>query len=298
LFLGSVHSLDATNGNPEDHFDLLYQNCVRVLGKKERPIKEKPVLPQTSGKKKSSIKVKPILPLTHEKKENSIKVKPILPKTTEKAENPANKKNEIKIFGEGNYSSDEIQIWTSINLDVETYRNGNKIPQVQDKNAWSKLTSGAWCYYENKTANGKKYGKLYNWYAINDPRGLAPKGYHIPTQSEWTLILQGIGEGYKDFDIAGTKMKSTTGWDNDGNGTNTNGFNGLPGGYRTADGNFLSIGECGMWWTSSVQTTEGFLRRATSWVVHLQAAFGFLHGDALYLRTGCSVRCVKDLDEQ
>jgi hypothetical protein len=108
LFLGSVHSLDATNGNPEDCFDLLYQNCLRVFGKKERPIKEKPVLPQTSGKKKSSIKVKPILPLTHEKKENSIKVKPILPKTTEKAENPANKKNEIKIFGEGNYSSDEI----------------------------------------------------------------------------------------------------------------------------------------------------------------------------------------------
>jgi len=294
FFFGSFQWLNATKGKPEDHFDLLYQNCARALGKKESPIKVKPILPKTTGKKKSSIKVKPILPLTIEKKESSIKVKPILPKTTEKKENPANKENEIKIFGEGIHSKDEIQIWTSKNLDVETYRNGTKIPQVQDKKAWSKLTSGAWCYYENKTANGTKYGKLYNWYAVNDPRGLAPKGYHIPTQSEWTLILQGIGEGYKDFDIAGTKMKSTTGWDNDGNGSNTNGFNGLPGGYRTADGNFLSIGECGMWWTSSVQTTEGFLRRATSWVVHLQADFGFLHGDALYLRTGCSVRCVRD----
>jgi uncharacterized protein (TIGR02145 family) len=293
LFLGSVHSLDATNGNPEDCFDLLYQNCVRVLGKKERPIKEKPVHPQTTGKKKSSIKVKPILPLTHEKKENSIKVKPILPKTTEKKENPANKKNEIKIFGEGNYSNDEIQIWTSINLDVETYRNGTKIPQVQDKNAWSKLTTGAWCYYENKTANGKKYGKLYNWYAVNDPRGLAPKGYHIPKfWEEWSFLNEFDGE--KD---SGSKIKSTTGWDNNGNGTNTNGFNGLPGGYRTADGNFLSIGECGMWWSSTVDGTEGFLRRGTSWAVDLHASSKW-SGSPIYLRTGCSVRCVKDLDEQ
>ena len=264
LFLGSVHSLDATKGNPEDCFELLYQNCARSLGKKE----------------------------------NSIKVKPVLPKTTEKKENSANKENEIKIFGEGNYSSDEIQIWTSKNLDVETYRNGNKIPQVQDKNAWSKLTTGAWCYYENKTANGKKYGKLYNWYAINDPRGLAPKGYHIPKfWEEWSFLNDFDGE--KD---SGTKMKSTTGWDNDGNGTNANGFNGLPGGYRTADGNFLSIGECGMWWSSTVDGSEGFLRRGTSWAVDLHANLRIdlpnWSGSPIYLRTGCSVRCVKDLDEQ
>jgi len=305
FFFGSFQWLNATKGKPEDHFDLLYQNCARALGKKESPIKVKPILPKIAGKKespikvkpilpkiagkkKSSIKVKPILPLTNEKKESPIKVKPILPKTTEKKENPANKENEIKIFGEGIHSKDEIQIWTSINLDVETYRNGTKIPQVQDKKAWSKLTTGAWCYYENKTANGTKYGKLYNGYAVNDPRGLAPKGYHIPEfWAEWNFLNEMDGDEYRS-----KRIQSTTGWANDGNGTNTRGFNGLPGGYRTDDGNFLSIGECGMWWTSSVATTEGFFHRATSWVAQL-----FAHSwrtDILNSRTGCSVRCVRD----
>ena len=99
------------------------------------------------------------------------------------------------------------QVWTTKNLDVTTYRNGDVIPQVQDANAWEKLTTGAWCYYENKTANGKKYGKLYNWNAVNDPRGLAPKGYHIPTDAEWTILTDYLGGDT----IAGTKMKSTSG---------------------------------------------------------------------------------------
>ena len=253
FFFGSFQWLNATKGKPEDHFDLLYQNCARALGKKESPIK----------------------------------VKPILPKTTEKKENPAIKENEIKIFGEGEHEG-EIQIWKSINLDVETYRNGTKIPQVQDKKAWSKLTYGAWCYYENKTANGTKYGKLYNGYAVNDPRGLAPKGFHIPDfWGEWYFLNDFDGE-----EDSGSKIKSTTGWDNNGNGTNTKGFNGLPGGYRTDDGNFLSIGECAYWWSSEVDETEGFWRRATSWAAYLGA--GFWAGDTFKLRTGCSVRCVRD----
>ena len=305
FFFGSFQWLNATKGKPEDHFDLLYQNCARALGKKESPIKVKPILPKITGKKESPIKVKPILPkttekkenpikekpilpLTNEKKESSIKVKPILPKTTEKKENSANKENEIKIIGEGNYSNDEIQIWTSKNLDVETYRNGTKIPQVQDKKAWSKLTTGAWCYYENKTANGTKYGKLYNWYAVNDPRGLAPKGYHIPEfWAEWSFLNEMDGE-----EDSGSKIKSTTGWDNNGNGTNTKGFNGLPGGYRTDDGNFLSIGECAYWWSSTVDDTEGFWRRATSWAAYLGARSWA--GGPFKLGTGCSVRCVRD----
>ena len=103
LFLGSVHSLDATKGNPEAHFDLLYQNCARALGKKESPIKVKPILPKIAGKKENSIKEKSG---HYQEEKNSL----------------ANKENEIKISGNGN----EIdgQIWTTKNLDVETYRNG------------------------------------------------------------------------------------------------------------------------------------------------------------------------------
>jgi Fibrobacter succinogenes major domain (Fib_succ_major) len=68
------------------------------------------------------------------------------------------------------------QDWMIKNLDVDHYRNGDPIPQVTDLTAWHELTTGAWCYYENNTANGTVYGKLYNWYAVNDPRGLAPSG--------------------------------------------------------------------------------------------------------------------------
>ena len=86
------------------------------------------------------------------------------------------------------------QVWTSKNLNVATYRNGDVIPQVQNEKAWAKLTTGAWCYYNNDSKNGAIYGKLYNWYAVNDPRGLAPKGFHISSDSELNNVtdLKGI----------------------------------------------------------------------------------------------------------
>ena len=143
------------------------------------------------------------------------------------------------------------QVWTSKNLDVATYRNGDVIPQVQDPNAWENLTTGAWCYYDNDASNGTKYGKLYNWYAVNDPRGLAPKGYHIPTDAEWTQLSDYLG-GESE---AGTKMKSTSGWVENGNGTNSSGFSGLPGGYRYYDGTFDDIGDYGYWWSSTEDGT-------------------------------------------
>ena len=126
------------------------------------------------------------------------------------------------------------QVWTTKNLEVETYRNGEAITQQQDATAWSKLSTGAWCYYENNTANGTTYGKLYNWFAVNDSRGLAPKGYHIPSDAEWKILTDYLG----GESVAGTKMKSTSGWQNKGNGTNSSGFAELPGGTRMDEGNF------------------------------------------------------------
>ena len=79
------------------------------------------------------------------------------------------------------------------NLDVSKYRNGDDIPQVTDATTWANLTTGAWCYYENNTANGTVYGKLYNWFAVNDPRGLAPSGWHIPSQAEWVTLQNCLG---------------------------------------------------------------------------------------------------------
>ena len=176
------------------------------------------------------------------------------------------------------------QVWTAKNLDVTKYRNGDAIPQVQDKNAWAKLKTGAWCYYENKTANGSSYGKLYNWYAVTDPRGLAPKGYHIPTDAEWTTLTNYLG----GETIAGTKMKSNTGWENNGNGTNTSGFAGLPGGYRYYDGLFSDIGANGYWWSSSESNT------VYAWCRYLYSNNDFVTSYGSYKRNGFSVRCIKD----
>ena len=94
------------------------------------------------------------------------------------------------------------QVWTAKNLDVNAYTDGTPIPQVTDATDWKNLTTGAWCYYENSTANGTYYGKLYNWYAVagihdnnaNTPnKGLAPKGWHVPTDVEWTTLTDFLG---------------------------------------------------------------------------------------------------------
>ena len=176
------------------------------------------------------------------------------------------------------------QTWTAKNLDVTKYRNGDVIPQVVQDTTWAKLTTGAWCYYENKTAKGTTYGKLYNWFAVNDPRGLAPKGYHIPTDAEWTILTDYLGGEA----IAGTKMKSTSGWDNNGNGSNTSGFAGLPGGCRSHNGNFANFGASGYWWSSSVNFTDyAFFRNLNN---DGGSVLSFGYGS----RDGFSVRCLRD----
>jgi uncharacterized protein (TIGR02145 family) len=176
------------------------------------------------------------------------------------------------------------QVWTSKNLDVATYRNGDVIPQVQDPKAWAKLTTGAWCYYDNDASNGTKYGKLYNWYAVNDPRGLAPNGYHIPTDAEWTQLSDYLG-GESE---AGTKMKSTSGWVENGNGTNSSGFSGLPGSSRANDGTFDSIGFDGFWWSSTENYTD------ETWYRVLNFYDGDVGRYSYYKGLGFSVRCLRD----
>jgi hypothetical protein len=197
---------------------------------------------------------------------------------------------------------------------------------VQDRNAWANLTTGAWCYYYNESYNGSKYGKLYNWYAVNDPRGLAPNGYHIPTNAEWTTLIDYLG----GEDVAGTKMKSLKGWKsttsggsktcsncsswnaeyrkkvpchtckdtrsvstpnitNSGNGSNSSGFSGLPGGMRYENGAFLFSGDYGRWWSSSERGTS------SAWSCNLdydvRSATLDYTNDRRY---GLSVRCIRD----
>jgi uncharacterized protein (TIGR02145 family) len=154
------------------------------------------------------------------------------------------------------------QIWKGCNLDVTTYRNGDPIPQVTDPSQFANLTTGAYCIYNNNSANNCTYGKLYNWYAVNDPRGLAPVGYHIPSSNEWSSLIRFLdptstGE-MGNYNIAGGKMK-TTGTIEAGTGlwrtpnlgaTNESGWTGLPGG-GVENAQFGGIGMDGVYWTST-----------------------------------------------
>ena len=184
------------------------------------------------------------------------------------------------------------QVWMDKNLDVATFRNGDPIPEIKTDFEWKNAFENkqpAWCYYNDDQANGTKYGKLYNWYAVNDPRGLAPEGWHIPTDNEWKLLSNYLG----GEDFAGKKMKSTCGWyDLDGNengaGTNESGFNGLPGGYRSNDGAFNHPGYDGYWWSASEDGTDNAYNR---YLVRLN---GYLARNYYSKGEGFSVRCLRD----
>lgn len=188
------------------------------------------------------------------------------------------------------------QVWTDKNLDVSTYRNGDPIPQVTDINVFKNLTTGAWMYYQNSADSGAKYGKLYNWYAVNDSRGLAPQGWHVPSAQEVFDMANYLG----GQDVAGGKMKtigsSNLSWYNGNSGaTNSSGFSGLPGGElyfgQFGGPQFDGVGSMGIWWTST--STDS-----------LYAYWYLLMGDSKSLiisgnseqqkPSALSVRCIKD----
>ncbi|MBC8490609.1 MAG: fibrobacter succinogenes major paralogous domain-containing protein, partial [Bacteroidetes bacterium] len=182
------------------------------------------------------------------------------------------------------------QVWMAENLNVDKFRNGDAIPHAKTNEEWEKAGKNgepAWCYYDNDPANGEKYGKLYNWYVVKDQRGLAPEGWHTPSDKEWTTLTDYLG----GKDAAGKKMKSTSGWEDDGNGTNESGFSGLPGGYRGYDGTVVeNIGSYGYWWSTTASTsTRAWIRCLNSYYL------GVSRGPvAQNKRFGFSVRLVRD----
>jgi uncharacterized protein (TIGR02145 family) len=179
------------------------------------------------------------------------------------------------------------QTWMAENLNVSTFRNGDPILQAKTDEEWKKAGENkqpAWCYYDNDPANGEKYGKLYNWYAVNDPRGLAPQGWHIPSKTELTEL--------KSNGATVEGMKSKSGWNDyngrSGNGTNESGFSGLPGGWRSINGYFDFVGNHGYWWSSS----EGAKYNACYHILDSSGAFVLV--DVQFNPVGMSVRCLKD----
>ena len=180
------------------------------------------------------------------------------------------------------------QVWLVENLKVTKYRNGDPIPNVTNDTQWSKLSTGAYCYYNNVSDSGIIYGKLYNWYAVIDTRNIAPIGWHIATDAEWTTLFNFLGSD----SLAGGKLKEkgTNHWNNPNTGaTNEKGFTALPGGNRYYfTGEFKYIRKYGLFWSTTQLSTDWANRYCLSY-----ASSNVSHA-ACQKRDGNTVRCLKD----
>ena len=197
----------------------------------------------------------------------------------------------VKDINGNNYKTVYIgtQEWMGENLKVSKYSDGTVIPNITDITKWGMLSKGAWVYYNNDASKNTKYGKLYNWYAVskttNSNKNLCPTGWHVPSDSEWTVLIDYLG-GKK---VAGGKMKEvgTTYWNSPNiDATNTSLFTGLPGGNRSPNGYYYGIGLGGNWWSSSESNT-GNIRA-------LNYGGGDAYSGSYGKKDGLSVRCLRD----
>ncbi len=196
------------------------------------------------------------------------------------------------------------QTWMAENLKVTKYNDGAAIPNVTDATAWSELTTGALCDYENTPSNSETYGKLYNWYAVNTGK-LCPTGWHVPSDAEWTtlenyLIANGYNyDGTTTEDKIAKAMASSSGWESYseagtvGNNDypekqNASGFTALPGGSRLSNGSFYLVGYYGYWWSATEDNTFNAWYRVMD----------YLYSDVISYydnkELGFSVRCLRD----
>lgn len=199
------------------------------------------------------------------------------------------------------------QVWMPENLKTTRYRNGEAIPNVTDNTVWSALTTGAWCDFYNLAVNGNKYGHLYNWYAVTDPRNIAPEGWHVPTDAEWTelenyLIANGGNwDGSTTENKIGKSLAASSNWAihttqgniaNEITSNNSTGFSALPGGSKHYDYGFSSdlnnLCKNGYWWSSTYRASTQSWRRAL-----LYNGF-WMNRESGNPRYGFSVRCLKD----
>ncbi|MGV9003052.1 fibrobacter succinogenes major paralogous domain-containing protein [Flavobacterium sp.] len=187
------------------------------------------------------------------------------------------------------YNSVKInnQEWTTKNLNVTKYRNGDVIAQVQNATQWAGLTTGAWCYYSYQTANGTTYGKLYNWYAVNDPRGLAPTGWHVPTNLELISLIDFLGGATEAGGLL--KEDGVSHWESPNTGAvNSSGLKALPAGYCLSNGTFSNLGTKGYWWSADSYNPS------SAWCTGLYHDTKTITRAPIDKKQGFSVRIVKN----
>jgi uncharacterized protein (TIGR02145 family) len=201
------------------------------------------------------------------------------------------------------------QIWMAENLDVTLFRNGDLIPEAKTDKEWENAGNKkqpAWCYYGNKEGNGKKYGKLYNWYAVIDPRGLAPNGYKVADDSDWLKLNKLLSKNVERNSFGetlgaqtGVKLRSKDGWSKKGSqiiGTDEYSFSAQAGGWRNESGLFSNIlTSFGCWIDVDLESMYparlDYIRHSRSFVIHnnLPGLFECLSCKS----NGFSVRCIK-----
>ncbi len=189
------------------------------------------------------------------------------------------------------------QWWMAENLKVTRYRNGDAIPNVRDNPDWLDLTTAAYCVYNNDDGLWEIYGLLYNWYAVDDSRNLAPSGWHVPVEEEWKELemylgmsqLAVIGTGWRGTD-EGSKMKDANYWYGSPlSTTNESGLSVLPGGYRYGTtGTYNEVRRAGFLWSATDYSTN------YAWGRYLFFDNLNVNREYHYKRYGFSVRCVKD----
>lgn len=190
-------------------------------------------------------------------------------------------------------------------FDKIVYNNGDTIPEVKDASEWVNLKTGAWCYLNNDSSNLKLKGRLYNWYALNDPRGIAPEGFRVPEAEDWKTLVHNLGDpnnnlAFKDSrnkaqkflnnlsdvlslnrfeNIVGYKLKKPIGWTGKGNGSNESGFGAVQGGERYIKGVFTY--QDAHWWCNAPISSEKAtmfyvgLNRRKIFTIELEKSFGF-----------------------
>jgi uncharacterized protein (TIGR02145 family) len=184
------------------------------------------------------------------------------------------------------------QFWLDENLKVTHYSNGDSIPFITDNTGWKNAAAGAYCYYDNTSSNGNMYGALYNWFTVEDVRNLCPTGWHVPNETDWSVLIDFLS----GKNISGGKLKITLTepeaeprWDSPNTGaTNESGFSGLPSGFRDHNGNFLGKGKYVYFWYAEAFNPDQSNYKILS---YNNSIFDVAHQKKSY---GASVRCVKD----
>ena len=185
------------------------------------------------------------------------------------------------------------QTWMAENLNVDKFRNGDLIPEAKTNSEWkdaSRNRKPAWCYYDYNPTYEEGYGKLYNWYAVNDPRGLAPEGWHVPSENDWKQLVQFLGYDFNsrvNFSKVAPKLKAGRDWKK-GKTDNSSGFSALPGGRNWNTGRCKLMKSEGHWWSSTEDNPTGAI------AFKLSAYSNSFHMDADWKMNGKSVRCLKD----